>query len=95
MPQNYVEAARWYRKGSDQGNADAQAALGMLCFLGKGVPRDIVFAHMWLNLAASRSPVGFQKGASELGDQVAAAMTPAQIAEAQRLAREWKPTATK
>jgi len=42
---------------------------------------------MWLNLAAAQ---GFEK-AAELRDLLEKAMTPAQLAEAQRLAREWKP----
>jgi hypothetical protein len=48
---------------------------------------------MWVNLAASRfavSQVGRER-AIKSRDLVAAKMTPAQIAEAQKLAREWKP----
>jgi hypothetical protein len=44
---------------------------------------------MWFNLAASQ---GFSD-AFNYRVRVAEEMTPAQIAEAQRLAREWKPTA--
>jgi uncharacterized protein len=55
--------------------------------IGKGVPQDYVIAHMWLNLAA----VDGDKDAAEGRDTLAAKMTPAQIAEAQKLAREWKP----
>ena len=60
---------------------------------GDGVPQDYVQAHMWVNLAASRfavSQVGRER-AIKSRDLVAAKMTPAQIAEAQKLAREWKP----
>jgi hypothetical protein len=50
---------------------------------------------MWLNLAASRYPASKAKlrdSAVKVRDGLAAdLMTPAQIAEAQRLAREWKP----
>jgi len=42
---------------------------------------------MWANLAASQ---GVDDGA-ERRDLIATFMTPAQLAEAQRLAREWKP----
>ena len=56
-------------------------------YRGRGVPQDYVLAHMWVNLAvAARS-----KYSSDLLEDVASQMTPAQIAEAQRLAREWKP----
>jgi uncharacterized protein len=43
--------------------------------------------HMWFNLAAARR----NKNAVKARDIVAAQLTPAQIAEAQKLAREWKP----
>ena len=51
---------------------------------GRGVPQDYTLAHMWLNLA---SAAGYED-AAKTRDTVAAQMTPAQIAEAQRLARE-------
>jgi clan AA aspartic protease (TIGR02281 family) len=52
---------------------------------GQGVPQDYVTAHMWLNLAAARG----YKDAAQNRDNIAAQMTPAQIAEAQKLGREW------
>jgi uncharacterized protein len=42
---------------------------------------------MWFNLAAA----GGNKEAAEARNLVSSLMTPAQIAEAQKLAREWKP----
>lgn len=72
-----------------QGHAGAQFGLGMMYRDGRGVPRDYVEAHMWLNLAASRATV--RQMALESRDGVAAMMTTAQIAEAQQLASEWKP----
>jgi hypothetical protein len=51
------------------------------------VPQDYVTAHMWFNLAAASG----DKTGAEGRDMAAAKMTPAQIAEAQKLAREWKP----
>lgn len=77
----------WFRKAADQGNALAQSYLGALYFNGEGVPQDYVIAHMWLNLGAA----GGEDYAAEWRNMVAAKMTPAQIAEAQKLAREWKP----
>jgi len=58
------------------------------------VPQDYVQAHKWFNLAAARFPGSEPKrreAAVENRDRIAAKMTPTQIAEAQRLAREWKP----
>jgi len=51
------------------------------------VPQDFTLAHMWLNLAAAQGDSDAQKRRDELTEK----MTPAQIADAQRLAREWKP----
>ena len=92
MPQDYVEALKWYRKAADQGYAPAHAALGTMYYAGKGVPQDYVEAHKWLNLAAARATdKEMRDAATELRDAVAGMMTPAQVAEAQNLAREWKP----
>ena len=94
VPQNYAEAVRWFRKAADQGNARAQRNLGFMYANGQGVPRDYVQAHKWSNLAASRFPASDKENrdkAVKNRDIMAAKMTPAQIAEAQKLAREWKP----
>jgi hypothetical protein len=51
-------------------------------------------AHKWFNLAASRYPASeivARKKAIHNRDLVASKMNPTQIAEAQKLAREWKP----
>ena len=54
-----------------------------------GVPQDYVQAHMWSNLAASRLIGAIRDSLIQSRDRVADLMTPDQIAEAQRLAREW------
>jgi TPR repeat protein len=91
VTQNYVEAVRWYRRAADQGLAGGQFVLGGMYQIGiwRLVPKDIVRAYMWFNLAAAQG----LEGAEKYRDEVAQHMTPAQIAEAQKLAREWKPTA--
>jgi TPR repeat protein len=86
--QNYAEALTWFRKASDQGSAQAQINLGAIYANGQGVPQDYILAHMWLSLAAAKN----ETRAVDLRDIVAAKMTAAQVAEAQKLAREWKPT---
>jgi TPR repeat protein len=91
VPQNYAEAVRWYRLAADQGNAIAQSNLGRMYYNGRGVPQDYIQAHMWSNLAASRLTEPARRDiAIKNRDIVAGMMTPAQIAKAQRLAREWQ-----
>ena len=59
---------------------------------GKGVPQNYVQAHKWFNLAAAQDRYPFAATYGRLGrDLVAKKMTPAQIAEAQKLAAEWRP----
>jgi len=89
VPQDDAEAARWYRLAADQGLALAQVNLGVRYENGRGVPQDYIEAHMWFNLAVAQSS-GEDRGRRVRNrDLVAAEMTAEQIAEAQRLAREW------
>ena len=92
IPQDDAEAVQWWRKAAEQDHADAQVTLGGMYGLGHGVPQDDVQAHMWYNLAASSYyPSEYRDEAVKNRDIVAMRMTPAQISEAQKLAREWKP----
>ncbi len=57
-----------------------------------GVPKDYVRAHMWLSLAADRVPAGKGRDVTvAYREIIEEEMTPEQITEAQRLAKEWKP----
>ena len=87
VPKDYQQALRWFRMAADQGEALAQTKIGIMYDDGQGVPHDFVQAHKWYSLAATNG----DKPAAELRDALAKQMTPAQIAEAQQLAREWKP----
>ena len=73
------------RNAADQGFAQAQYNLGGMYARGFGVPADDVLAYMWLNLAAAQG----NEDAQENKDIVEQRMTREQIAEAQRLSREW------
>lgn len=84
---DFSGALRLWQPLANQGNAAAQANLALMYFKGQGVPRDYPRAYMWSSLAATR---GHQEGAKNR-DSIAKGMTPAQIAEGQKLAREWKP----
>jgi TPR repeat protein len=87
LPQDYLEALRWCRLAADQGQGRAMYNLGLHYQKGQGVLPDVIQAHKWYNLAAA---AGYEQGA-KMRDRLAKDMTPAQVAEAHRLAREWKP----
>jgi len=90
VPQDYAEAVRWYRKAADQGDTRAEFMVGFSYIRGKGVPTDFVQAHMWLSLVAASDGEN-QQVAAQQRDALATMMSRAQIAEAERLTREWKP----
>jgi TPR repeat protein len=83
---DYATAARIIRPQAEQGNADAQYNLGLFYDNGLGVPQNRVRAYMWLSLAAAQG----RENAATLRSLTARRMTPAQIAEAQALVREWE-----
>lgn len=88
VQQNDVDAARWLRVGAEHGVARAQLLLSEMCHVGHGVPQDYVLAHMWSSLSAAQG----ERGAEFVRDNVERRMTAEQIEEAQKLARERKPT---
>jgi TPR repeat protein len=79
-----AEAARWYRLASEQGLALAQYNLGILYGDGEGVPKDAVEAHAWWNVAAARGHELAKENLAVIEEE----MTPEQIADATKLARE-------
>ena len=87
VPLDYAKARQWYEKAAVQGDAKAQLYLGLQSSFGQGVPMDLVDAYMWYSLAAGNGNAHAPGYRADLSRQ----MTPAQIAEAQKRAREWKP----
>lgn len=98
VSQDNATASQWWEKAANQGHAQAQYKLGLLYSnmsppagfgrifgRGQGSPQDYVRAYMWFSLAVGHLTGDEQKLAPEYRDQVAGLMTPAQIAEAQRL----------
>ena len=80
FPQNYDEAAYWYRSAAQQGHPDAQYSLGRLLAMGKGVSQNYFESYLWLNLAASKTP---SEKFVRARDQAARFMRPRELAEAQ------------
>ena len=87
-----AEAAKWYRQGA-KGDVYSLLALGRLYLKGDdGLPKDLVQALTYLDLTLARG-VGetFRSEVQRDRDACAKDMTSEQIAEAKRLASEWKP----
>lgn len=95
VKQDYANAVRWWREAADRGIALAQGNLASMYTGGHGVPQDYVQAHKWFDLAAAARYPSSESNrritALANRDVVARLMTPAQIAEARKLALEWQP----
>ena len=88
---DYVKAFNEFKTSAEEGNADAQLMLGYMYAEGEGTLQNFVEAHKWFNLSASRGNQKAKKARNIITDK----MTAEQIATAQRLAIEWKPTVSK
>jgi hypothetical protein len=84
VPQDYKEAVKWFTKAAEQGLSKAQFNLGTMYGDGKGVIEDYVEAYKWTLLAGMNG-----EDVAKNKRIIAAKMTPAQIAEAQKLAKEF------
>ena len=91
VPQDRAMAAAWFEKAADHGYPLAQMFIGNMYARGMGIPRDPVKAYMWLSIFSRSRFAGPPSTMSN--DDLAAAMTADQLAEAQRLVREWRPKA--
>jgi len=85
VSQNYSVAAKWYRKAAEHvpnlgGAGQGRSSLGQLYLEGLGVPKDYTQAYMWFLLANSERDLSIAKPL----------MSPAEILEAERMAKEWK-----
>jgi len=91
LPKDFAQARRWYQAAADQGDPYALASLAILYNFGKGVEKNVVEAYMYYEISIARSAGGNRDSIAELRDDLGKDMTPAQIAEARRLAKDWKP----
>ncbi|HEX4105694.1 MAG TPA: hypothetical protein VHX92_05635 [Rhizomicrobium sp.] len=80
-----VDSLAQFEQEARTGRAEALYNLGLAYSTGQGVTQDYVAAHKWFNLAAMRG-VNEAKG---WRNQIAEEMNAGQIAQAQKLAREW------
>jgi uncharacterized protein len=100
VTKDYNRAVRWFRSAAhlekveppSNAHVDAKYMLGVMIARGQGVSQDHVEAHMWLNLAAAVGYPAVRRQAIAERDRIEALMTPSEITEAQRRAREWRPS---
>ena len=90
VPQDYAQAAIWYRKSAEQGLAEAQGALGGLYSNGIGVPQDYAEAYFWLDLAAAGNVSGLNsENTAKSRDLAASHLNSAVLLQTQERARKW------
>ena len=88
MAKDYVEAVKWIRKAAEQNFGPAQNSLGSLYeFGGMGVAKDYVEAYRWWLLVARQGDEPAKKDVRTLEGR----MSREQIANAQKLAQNFKP----
>lgn len=80
-----IDALTEFESAARNGRVEALYNLGLAYSTGQGVGVDLIAAHKWFNLAAQK---GFDP-AKGWREQLASEMSKTQVAEAQRLAREW------
>lgn len=83
--QDFTEAAKWLKLAAEQGYALAQYELGLIYRTGYGLATDQVQSYIWLNLAAA---AGIQKAVA-VRDEVMRSLSTKQLAQAQKISREW------
>ena len=66
VPEDDVEAVKWYRKAAEQGHADAQYNLGSAYATGEGVAQDDVMAVKWFRKAAEQRHTEAQSWLGEM-----------------------------
>ena len=92
VPKDDAEAVKWYYKTAEQGDATAQYAqysLGVCYANGTGVPQDLVNSYKWILIANASG----HEGAKIAKKSFKEFLKRKQIAEAQKLSRQWKPKA--
>ncbi len=82
----YETALKEFRPLAEQGHTEARLNLGTMYSQGRGVPKDYVTAYRWYTLAAGQG----DDLAGKFKNGLEKSMTLEQLAEAQRLVREWK-----
>ena len=82
VPEDDVEAVKWYRLAAEQGHASAQFNLGVMHANGEGVPQNNLRAYVWFSVAAAQG----DEDARSNRDIISETLTPEQLARGQDMA---------
>ena len=83
--ESFNEAYEGFQNLAQKGSAVCQYFLGVMYLRGYGALQDFIMSHFWFNLAASK---GYKKARFHLA-KLTNSMSADQVAEAQRMARDW------
>ncbi len=86
---NYPVALKIFTKLAEQGDANAQFALGFMYANGEGVPKDYVQAAKWFYLGKANGVEADGVEADKAIRQIESRMSHQQIEQAQALATQW------
>lgn len=91
VPQDYAQAAYWWRKAAEQNYPDGQFYLGLLYAMGQGVRQDNAEAYFWYTLAASSHKIEgvTQEDVTTEIDSVTSELKPADQVREQERVRKW------
>ncbi len=87
VAKNEPEAAKWYHRAAEQGYVYSEYTFASILWNGNGVSKDYVQAYKWMNLALAQG----SEYARQYLPIIESQMTAEQVAEAQRLTREFTP----
>jgi Sel1 repeat-containing protein len=87
-----TKAVKWYWEAAEQGEAEAQITFAMMYYNGLGVPQSEVFAYQWAKISISNLSLepDDRTQVQELLDALTAELTPTEIAEAEKLVKQWQ-----
>ena len=91
-PQDYAQAVFWYKLAADQGNTEAQMKLAKLYANTsvRGLPFNIIGAHIYFNLIAAYASSPLKEEGAKLRDELTGKMRNEDVIEAQKAANKWK-----
>jgi TPR repeat protein len=84
---DYIQAIDHFQTAANAKDGPSMLALGQLYAEGKGVPKDLVTAYSWFDLAAAN---GVAEGATRAA-ALEASMSPTEVVRAKAQAAAWQP----